>query len=65
MKKRKKDTVFISKIRGTKVKNEVYFWYQVNHGVTREVIKGTREKVAEQREALIEKYKLDYIKLGS
>lgn len=62
--KRKKNTVFISKVRETASKDVWYFWYQINQGAKRVVIKGKLNDMIAQRRELIEKYKSDYIKLG-
>lgn len=65
MKKTKKKRVFISKIRVNAVQGGYYFWYQVGTGSIRTLLKGQLKELTRQREALIEKYKSEYIKLGT
>jgi predicted transcriptional regulator len=57
--------VFISKIRKNHTQGNYYFWYQVDTGGKRTIVKGTQKEVADKREALIKKYQNEYIKQGS
>ncbi len=61
----KKIRVFISKIRKYQFQGNHYFWYQIGTGSRHIIIKGTLKEVSDKREELIEKYKNEYIKIGS
>jgi len=65
MKAPKKIRVFISKIRENPTRGGWYFWYQAGQSGKRVLEKGTKKEMTEKREALIEEYKSQYIKLGS
>ena len=67
MVKNTKRRVFISKIHNSKSRldfKECYFWYQVGTGSIRTLVKGTKKELFIKRAEIIEKYKLEYIKLG-
>ena len=66
VKPKTKIRVFISKIRKQPNGGDHYFWYQVNTGRPwRSIVKGSLKMVSDKREELIEKYKNEYIKIGS
>ena len=65
MKKTKKIRVFISKIRENPTRGGYYFWYQPGQNGKRILEKGTKKEMTELRTELIEKYKSEYIKLGT